>query len=61
MDEQSRAAGADAASPNRVSWAGRLAGGITSGIVAAILMMSFMMVYSSITGAGATLPLSSPW
>jgi hypothetical protein len=57
MDEQSRAASADAAFANRVSWAGRFAGGITSGIVAAILMMSFMMAYSSITGVGATLPL----
>jgi uncharacterized membrane protein YagU involved in acid resistance len=60
MAEQSDAASIDAsASADRVSWSMRFAAGIAAGIVGAILMMGFMMTYSSITGAGVTMPLKA--
>jgi uncharacterized membrane protein YagU involved in acid resistance len=37
----------------------RFAAGIAAGILGAILMMGFMMAYSSITGAGLTMPLKA--
>jgi uncharacterized membrane protein YagU involved in acid resistance len=60
MPEQSDAASLDAsASADRVSWDRRLAAGIADGILSAILMMGFMMAYSSVTGAGMTMPLKA--
>jgi uncharacterized membrane protein YagU involved in acid resistance len=60
MPEQSDAERVDArASADRVSWSSRLAAGIADGILSAILMMGFMMVYSSVTGAGVTMPLKA--
>ena len=56
MDEQSRAAIVDT---DRVSWGRRFAAGIADGILSAILMMGFMMAYSSATGAGITMPLKA--
>src|ERR1700733_13214119 len=56
MDEQSRAAIVDT---DRVSWGRRFAAGIADGILSAILMMGFMMAYSSATGAGVTMPLKA--
>jgi len=47
------------ASADRVSWGRRLAAGIVDGVLSAILMMGFMMTYSSFTGAGATMPLKA--
>lgn len=44
---------------DRVSWGRRLAAGIADGILSAILMMGFMMAYSSVTGAGITMPLKA--
>ena len=44
---------------DRVSWGRRLAAGIADGILSAILMMGFMMAYSSVTGAGVTMPLKA--
>lgn len=44
---------------DRVSWGRRLAAGIADGILSAILMMGFMMAYSSVTGAGMTMPLKA--
>src|ERR1700736_4710552 len=44
---------------DRVSWGSRLVAGIVDGILSAILMMGFMMAYSSATGAGATMPLKA--
>src|SRR5271156_1056253 len=43
----------------RVSWGKRIAAGIADGILSAILMMGFMMAYSSVTGAGVTMPLKA--
>ena len=60
MPEQSDAASLDAsASADRVSWDRRLAAGIADGILSAILMMGFLMAYSSVTGAGMTMPLKA--
>jgi len=60
MTEQSDTASVDAsASADRVSWGRRLAAGIADGILSAILMMGFMMAYSSVTGAGVTMPLKA--
>ena len=60
MAEQSDTASVDAsASADRVSWGRRLAAGIADGILSAILMMGFMMAYSSVTGAGVTMPLKA--
>jgi uncharacterized membrane protein YagU involved in acid resistance len=60
MDEQSLAASVDAsASADRVSWGRRFAAGIVDGILSAILMMGFIMTYSSVTGAGVTMPLKA--
>jgi uncharacterized membrane protein YagU involved in acid resistance len=60
MAEQSDMASVDAsASADRVSWGRRLAAGIADGILSAILMMGFMMAYSSVTGAGVTMPLKA--
>lgn len=60
MAEQSDAASVDAsAAKDRTSWGMRLAGGIAAGILGAILMMGFMMTYSSVAGAGATMPLKA--
>ena len=56
MAEHSDAERIDA---DRVSWGGRIAAGITDGILSAILMMGFMMAYSSVTGAGVTMPLKA--
>lgn len=41
----------------RASAGARVALGIAAGIVGGIFMMEFMMIYASVTGAGATLPL----
>jgi uncharacterized membrane protein YagU involved in acid resistance len=54
MDEQSSTAKVD-----RASWGSRLAAGVAGGILSAILMMGFMMAYSSATGAGVTTPLKA--
>jgi uncharacterized membrane protein YagU involved in acid resistance len=60
MAEQSDTASVDAsAAAYRVSWGMRLAAGIADGILSAILMMGFMMAYSSATGAGVTMPLKA--
>jgi uncharacterized membrane protein YagU involved in acid resistance len=56
MDEQSLAASVDT---DRVPWGRRFAAGIADGILSAILMMGFMMAYSSATGAGVTMPLKA--
>ena len=56
MTEQSDAASVDA---DRVSWGRRLAAGVADGILSALLMMGFMMAYSSVTGAGMTMPLKA--
>jgi uncharacterized membrane protein YagU involved in acid resistance len=42
---------------DRISWGRRIAAGIADGILSTILMMGFMMAYSSVTGAGVTMPL----
>ena len=57
MAEQSYAASVDSA--DRVSWGRRFAAGTADGILSAILMMGFMMAYSSATGAGVTMPLKA--
>jgi uncharacterized membrane protein YagU involved in acid resistance len=44
---------------DRVSWGSRFAAGVADGILSAILMMGFMMAYSSATGAGVTMPLKA--
>jgi uncharacterized membrane protein YagU involved in acid resistance len=44
---------------DRVSWGRRFAAGIADGLFSAILMMGFMMAYSSVTGAGMTMPLKA--
>jgi hypothetical protein len=60
MTEQSDAASVDAsASVDRVSWGKRFAAGIVAGLLSAILMMGFMMTYSSFIGAGMTMPLKA--
>jgi hypothetical protein len=60
MAEQSDTQSVDAsAAADRVSWSRRLAAGIADGILSAILMMGFMMAYSSVTGAGVTMPLKA--
>jgi uncharacterized membrane protein YagU involved in acid resistance len=60
MAEQSDAASVDAsAAAGRVSWGRRLAAGIADGMLSAILMMGFLMAYSSVTGAGVTMPLKA--
>ena len=60
MTEQSDTASVEAsASGDRVSWGRRLAAGVADGILSAILMMGFMMAYSSVTGAGVTMPLKA--
>jgi uncharacterized membrane protein YagU involved in acid resistance len=60
MAEQSDAASVDAsAAADRVSWGRRLAAGIADGMLSAILMMGFLMAYSSVTGAGVTMPLKA--
>ena len=57
MAEQTNTASFDSA--DRVSWGSRFAAGIADGILSAILMMGFMMAYSSATGAGVTMPLKA--
>src|SRR6266446_4967395 len=57
MAEQTNSASVDLT--DRVSWGSRFAAGIVDGILSAILMMGFMMAYSSVTGAGATMPLKA--
>ena len=57
MAEQTNTASVDPA--DRVSWGSRFAAGIADGILSAILMMGFMMAYSSATGAGVTMPLKA--
>lgn len=60
MAEQSDAASVDAsASVDRISWSKRFVAGIAAGMLGAILMMGFMMTYSSVTGAGVTMPLKA--
>src|SRR5215469_12463557 len=60
MDEQLRAVDDDSiSSADRVPWGRRLAAGMASGIMAAILMLGFMMAYSRLNGAGATMPLKA--
>src|SRR6267142_2408447 len=60
MAKQSDTASVDAsASADRVSWGRRLAAGIADGMLSAILMMGFLMAYSSVTGAGVTMPLKA--
>jgi hypothetical protein len=44
---------------DRVSWGSRFVAGIADGILSAVLMMGFMMAYSSATGAGVTMPLKA--
>ena len=44
---------------DRVSWGKRFAAGIADGILSSILMMGFLMAYSSQTGAGTTMPLKA--
>src|SRR5258707_3129648 len=44
---------------DRVSWSSRLLAGIADGILSAVLMMGFMMAYSSAIGAGVTMPLKA--
>jgi uncharacterized membrane protein YagU involved in acid resistance len=44
---------------DRVSWGKRFEAGIADGILSAILMMGFLMAYSSETGAGTTMPLKA--
>ena len=46
-------------SADRVSWGSRLIAGIADGILSAILMMGFMIAYSSAIGEGATMPLKA--
>jgi uncharacterized membrane protein YagU involved in acid resistance len=43
--------------PNRGSLGARLLAGIAAGIVGGLLMISFMMTYARLTGAGLTMPL----
>src|SRR5713226_6539656 len=43
----------------RASPGARFAAGIAAGMVGGILMMGFMMAYSSVTGAGVTMPLKA--
>lgn len=57
MTEQTETARVDSA--DRVSWGSKLVAGIIDGILSAILMMGFMMAYSSATGAGVTMPLKA--
>src|SRR5258707_13972837 len=57
MAEQTNTASVDAA--DRVSWSRRFAAGIADGILSAVLMMGFLMAYSSETGAGTTMPLKA--
>ena len=57
MADPTNTASVDAA--DRVSWGRRFAAGIADGILSAILMMGFMMAYSSFTGAGVTMPLKA--
>jgi uncharacterized membrane protein YagU involved in acid resistance len=57
MAEQTNSASVDPA--DRVSWGSRFAAGVADGILSAILMMGFMMAYSSATGAGVTMPLKA--
>jgi hypothetical protein len=58
MAQQSDTPSVDASvSADRVSWGRRLAAGIADGTLSAILMMGFMTAYSSVTGAGVTMPL----
>jgi len=40
-------------------WAGKIGGGIVAGLLAATLMMGFMMAYSSAIGDGPTMPLKA--
>jgi uncharacterized membrane protein YagU involved in acid resistance len=44
---------------DRVSWSRRIVAGIADGILCAVMMMGFMMAYSSATGAGLTTPLKA--
>ena len=46
-------------SAGRVPWGSRLIAGIADGILSAILMMGFMIAYSSAIGEGATMPLKA--
>ena len=58
MVEQTHATSLYASAPAvRVSWGVRFTAGVAAGIVAAVLMMGFMMIYSSVIGAGLTMPL----
>jgi hypothetical protein len=62
MAEQSDTPSVDASAPAdraSFSWGRRLAAGIAGGILSTILMMGFMMAYSSATGAGVTMPLKA--
>src|SRR6516225_2937780 len=42
-----------------VSWGAKFGGGIVAGLLAAVLMMGFMMAYSSVIGADPTMPLKA--
>ena len=57
MAEQTDIANVDTA--DRVSWGSRLVAGIADGILSPVLMMGFMMAYSSAIGAGVTMPLKA--
>jgi hypothetical protein len=60
MAEPSDTQSVDAtASADRVSWDRRFAAGIADGVLSAILMMGFMMAYSSVSGAGVMMPLKA--
>ena len=43
----------------RASVGARFAAGIAAGILGAVLMLGFMMTYSSVTGVGVTVPLKA--
>ena len=49
----------DTATDATGSWGARFAGGIVAGILAAILMMGWMIWYSSAIGEGSTMPLKA--
>src|ERR1700740_2377027 len=58
MAQQSDTPSVDASvSADRVLWGRRLAAGVADGILSAILMMGFLTAYSSVIGAGVTMPL----
>jgi hypothetical protein len=49
----------DISADANVSWGGKIGGGIVAGLLAAILMMGFLMASSSMSGEGPTMPLKA--